>query len=79
MSRAEDLSRSLLPFDQEKAVVAVIELSSTTWLVAGTLPGITRRPPKKLEPDPAALSRLLDRCAKRQLAKVGRSTRHRRL
>jgi transposase len=38
MSRVEDLSRSLLPFDQEKAVVAVIELSSTTWLVAGTLP-----------------------------------------
>lgn len=61
MNRVEDLSRSILPFDQEKAVVAVIELSSTSWLVAGTLPGITRRPLKKLEPDPAALGRLLDR------------------
>ncbi|MCK9553560.1 MAG: transposase, partial [Aquamicrobium sp.] len=55
------MSRSLLPFDQEKAVVAVIELSSASWLVAGTLPGIARRPLKKLDPDPAALGRLLDR------------------
>lgn len=61
MKRIEDLSRSLLPFDQEKAVVAVIELSSASWLIAGTLPGITRRPLKKLDPDPAALGRLLER------------------
>ena len=55
MNTVDDLSRSLLPFDQEKAVIAVIELSNASWLVAGTLPGVARRPLKKLEPDPDAL------------------------
>jgi transposase len=48
-------------FDQESAVVAVIELSNASWLVAGILPGIARRPLKKLDPDPAALEQLLTR------------------
>lgn len=50
-----------MPFDQEFAVVAVIELSNASWLVAGTLPGVARRPLKKLDPDPAALAQLLSR------------------
>lgn len=75
MNRVEDLSRSLLPFDQEKAVIAVIELSSTSWLVAGTLPGVTRRPLKKLEPDPAALGRLLDRWREEATSKGGQIDR----
>lgn len=57
MKPVNDLSRSLVPFDQESAVVAVIELSNASWLVAGTLPGVARRPLKKLDPDPAALER----------------------
>ena len=61
MKRVEDLSRSLLTFDQESAVVAVIELSNASWLVAGSLPGVVRRPLKKLDPDPAALEQLLTR------------------
>jgi transposase len=61
MKPVDDLSRSLLPFDQESAVVAVIELSNASWLVAGTLPGVARRPLKKLDPDPAALEQLLTR------------------
>jgi transposase len=61
MKPVDDLSRSLVPFDQESAVVAVIELSNASWLVAGTLPGVARRPLKKLEPDPAALDQLLTR------------------
>jgi transposase len=48
-------------FDQESAVVAVIELSNASWLVAGTLPGVARRPLKKLDPDPTALEQLLTR------------------
>jgi len=61
MKPVDDLSRSLVAFDQESAVVAVIELSNASWLVAGTLPGVARRPLKKLEPDPAALEHLLTR------------------
>lgn len=61
MKPVDDLSRSLVAFDQESAVVAVVELSNASWLVAGTLPGIARRPLKKLDPDPAALEQLLTR------------------
>jgi hypothetical protein len=61
MKPVDDLSRSLVAFDQESAVVAVIELSNASWLVAGTLPGVARRPLKKLDPDPAALEHLLTR------------------
>jgi transposase len=61
MKQVDDLSRSLVAFDQESAVVAVIELSNATWLVAGTLPGVARRPLKKLDPDPTALEQLLTR------------------
>ena len=61
MKPVDDLSRSLVAFDQESAVVAVIELSNASWLVAGTLPGVARRPLKKLDPDPSALEQLLMR------------------
>lgn len=61
MKPVDDLSRSLVPFEQESAVVAVIELSNASWLVAGTLPGVARRPLKKLDPDPVALEHLLTR------------------
>jgi transposase len=61
MKPVDDLSRSLVAFDQESAVVAVIELSNASWLVAGTLPGVSRWPLKKLDPDPAALEQLLTR------------------
>jgi transposase len=61
MKPIDDLSRSLVTFDQESSVVAVIELSNASWLVAGTLPGVARRPLKKLDPDPAALEQLLTR------------------
>jgi transposase len=61
MKLIDDLSRSLVAFDQESAGVAVIELSNASWLVTGTLPGVARRPLKKLDPDPAALEQLLTR------------------
>ena len=59
MKQVDDLSRSLGAFDQEAAVIAVIELSNASWLVAGTLPGAARRPLKKLDPDPKELEKLL--------------------
>jgi transposase len=54
-----DLSRSLVAFQQDGTLVAVIELSQSSWLVAGTVPGLDRQPLKKLEPDEQALLRLL--------------------
>jgi transposase len=56
-----DLSTSLVAFDQDSTVVAVVELSLKTWLVAGLVPGLTRQPLKRQGPDPEALLRLLHR------------------
>ena len=61
MPQLNDLSRSLAPFDQGGTLVAVIELSLSSWLIAGVVPGIERQPLKKLEPDEAGLLRLLQR------------------
>jgi len=61
MTQPNDLSRSLAPFVQDRTLVAVIELSLSSWLVAGVVPGVERQPLKKLEPDEAGLLRLLRR------------------
>ena len=50
-----------MPFVPDRTLVAVIELSLSSWLVAGVVPGVERQPPKKLEPDEAGLLRLLQR------------------
>jgi transposase len=39
MPQQNDLSRSLISFEQATALVAVIELSKPSWLIAGTVPG----------------------------------------
>jgi transposase len=56
-----DLSRSLVAFDQNSTEVAVIELSLDKWLVGAIVPGVTRDPLKALPPDPEALLKLLHR------------------
>ena len=61
MPQQNDLSRSLIPFDQATTLVAVIELSQSSWLIAGTIPGIERQPLKKIPPDEAELLRVLNR------------------
>src|ERR687884_1330939 len=61
MSQRNDLSRCLTALDQNSTVIAVIEMSRSSWLVAGIIPGVGRHPLKKLEPDEAALLRLLRR------------------
>ncbi len=58
---SHDLSRSLAVFDQNTSLIAVVELSEASWLVASLVPGVDRRPLKKLTPDPDALLRLLER------------------
>ena len=59
MAQVDDLSRSLVPFEQDGALVAVLEMSQSSWLAAAVVPGVDRRPLKKLDPDPVALLRLL--------------------
>jgi transposase len=61
MPQANDLSRCLATLEQDNAVIAVIEMSQSSWLVAGIVPGVERHPLKKLEPDAVALLRLLHR------------------
>ena len=57
MPQPNDLSRSLIPFEQTTTLVAVIELSQSSWLIAGTIPGIERQPLKKIVPDETELLR----------------------
>src|SRR5437763_9461443 len=61
MPQANDLSRCLLTLEQDDTLIAVIELSQASWLVAGIVPAIERQPLKKIEADEAALLRLLGR------------------
>ena len=60
MIQVDDLSRSLSAFEQVSTLVIVVELSHSSWLAAGVVPGIERRPLKKLDPDPTALLRLVE-------------------
>src|SRR5580765_8863186 len=61
MQKLNDLSRSLTPLDPDGTLIAVIEMSLSSWLVAGIVPGVERQPSKKLEVDENALLKLLDR------------------
>src|SRR3954453_16155220 len=61
MPKPADLNRCLAPLDQEQTIIAVIEMSQSSWLVAGVVPGIARHPLKKLAPDQDALLKLLHR------------------
>jgi hypothetical protein len=60
MIQVDDLSCSLIAFEQISTLVIVVELSQSSWLTAGVVPGIERRPLKKLDPDPTALLHLVE-------------------
>jgi len=72
MPQSNDLSRSLVALKQDSTVISVIELSLSSWLVAGFVPGIERHPLKKLRADEQALLRLLHRW-RDEATKVGRN------
>ncbi len=72
MPRQDDLSRSLVSLQQDSTLIAVVELSQSSWLVAGIVPGLARHPLKKLEPDQEALLRLLRRW-RDEAAKAGKT------
>jgi transposase len=56
-----DLSRSLIALEPAVTLIAVIEMSLSSWLVAGIVPGLERQPLKKLAVDESALLKLLHR------------------
>src|ERR1043165_9879508 len=61
MPQPNDLSRSPIALNQDGTLIAIIEMSRSSWLVAGIVPGIARHPLKKLAVDAAALLGLLER------------------
>src|SRR5215213_395772 len=71
MPQHNDLSRSLLALDQASTLIAVIEMSQSSWLVAAVVPGVGRHP-LKISPDEAALLGLLRRWQD-EAAKAGRA------
>ena len=71
MPQPNDLSRCLAAFEQDTTLVAVIEMSQSSWLVAGIVPGLERHPLKKLATDEGALLALLRRWQD-EAAKAGR-------
>ena len=58
VQKLNDLSRSLNPVEPDSTLIAVIEMSQSSWLVAGIVPGVERQPLKKLKVDEATLLRL---------------------
>ena len=64
MPQLSDLSRSPVALEQDATLIAVIEMSQSSWLVAGIVPGIERQPLKKLAPDQDTLLQLLYRWRK---------------
>jgi hypothetical protein len=59
--KPNDLSRSLTALDMATTLIAVVELSLSSWLVAGIVPGVERQPLKKLKTDESALLALPNR------------------
>ena len=53
MPQPNDLSRSLVALDQNSTIIAVIELSQSSWLVAGVLPSIERQPQSRRDKEAA--------------------------
>ena len=72
MTQVDNLSRSVDAFDQDTSLTVVVEMSEASWLVTGMVPGVDRRPLKKLEPDPDALLRLVERW-RSEAEKTGRT------
>jgi transposase len=72
MQQPNDLSRSLAALDQDSTLIAVIEMSRSTWLVTCIVPGINPQPLKKLAADETGLLQLLYRW-RDEATKAGRA------
>ena len=71
MQTPNDLNQSRIILKQDSTLIAVIEMSLSSWLVAGIVPGVERQPLKKLAVDESALLKLLNRW-REEAEKAGR-------
>ena len=71
MQKLNDLSRSLTALEPDGTLIAVIEMSLSSWLIGVILPGVERQPLKKLAVDESALLKLLHRW-REEAEKAGR-------
>ena len=71
MQTLNDLSQSRIVLKQDSTLIAVIEMSLSSWLVAGLVPGVERQPLKKLAVDESVLLKLLHRWGE-EAEKTGR-------
>jgi transposase len=71
MQNLNDFSRSRIALKPDGTLIAVIEMSLSSWLVAGIVPGVERQPLKKLAVDESALLKLLHRW-REEAEKAGR-------
>ena len=60
MPQAHDFSKSLVPFENDTTLLAVIELSQSSWLIAGSVPGLR---PATFEEDPTRRKDIVARFA----------------
>ena len=61
MPATDNQSQSPAAFEETRTLVAVIDMSLSSWVVLGLVPGLQRRPEKKLRADEAGLLSLLHR------------------
>jgi transposase len=71
MQKLNDLIQSRIVLKQDSTLIAVIEMSQSSWLVAGIVPGVERQPLKKLAVEESALLKLLNRW-REEAEKAGR-------
>ena len=58
MQKLNDLRRCLTPLEPDSTLIAVIEMSLSSWLIAGIVPGVERQPLKKIAVDESVLLKL---------------------
>jgi transposase len=61
MSQPCDFNRARVVLEQDYTLIAVVEMSLNSWLVAGIVPGLERHPLKRLAVDEHGLLKLLRR------------------
>jgi transposase len=71
MQKLNDLSQCRIVLQQDSTLIAVIEMSLSSWLVAGIVPGVERQPLKKFGVDESVLLKLLH-CWREEAEKAGR-------
>src|SRR4026209_412272 len=74
MPQPSDFNRARTALEQDRTLIAVVEMSLNSWLVAGIVPGIERHPLKKPAVDEHALLKILRRW-QAEAAKAGRSVK----